>query len=87
MARKAAAHIFLFGLAILAGVLLSRKPWVVLEGQQRQTQRQLKEMRESEARREELVRLEAKYQNSLGREELARRRGLLKRGERPIEIP
>ncbi|MGV3614567.1 MAG: hypothetical protein ACO1SV_04445 [Fimbriimonas sp.] len=81
MARRALFHSILIVLAVASGFAASRQPWQVLKEQEARTAVQVAEMRRSEAKREALVREEARYRSSLGREELARSRGLLPAGE------
>lgn len=88
MARKALIiNIVLCTAAIFCGALSSQKPWQVLYQQQVRTKAAVKEMRASEERIEDLTRQEVRYKSSLGKEELARERGLVKSSEKPIEIP
>lgn len=85
MARRGLLY-FISGItAIAAGLGASQEPWRVLKAQEARTAEQVAEMRRSEQKRAELVRQEARYRSSLGREELARARGLLPTGEKPAD--
>jgi hypothetical protein len=72
-------------LAVAGGIALSQKPWKVYKEQRKLADEARAEMQVSEARREELVREDAKYKTSIGREELARRKGYRKPGELPLK--
>jgi hypothetical protein len=72
--------------AVAAGLLLSAKPWQVYTEQRALADQSIEEMREAEKNRNELTRQKARYESSIGREELARKQGYLAEGERPIEI-
>jgi hypothetical protein len=85
MARRALVNFVFLVLAVAGGLAASREPWRVLKEQKARTAEQVAEMRRSEAKREALVRQEARYRSSLGREELARSRGLLPANERPAD--
>lgn len=71
--------------AVATGVAFSRKPWEVYNEQRKLAAEQRVEMRESEARRAELLREEARVKSSVGREQLAREHGFLKPGEEPAD--
>ncbi|CAN5436059.1 hypothetical protein BH11ARM1_BH11ARM1_13650 [soil metagenome] len=68
-------------LAVGAGMMLSIQPWQVYMDQRRSADHSVAEMRLSEAKRESLVRQEARMKGSIGKEELARGRGWLPPGE------
>jgi hypothetical protein len=70
-----------FGLAVLAGVALSLKPWQAYNQQRKIADQSASEMRSAEAHRAELLRKEAKAGSPIGREELAREQGYVKPGE------
>lgn len=67
--------------AVGCGIWASVRPWQVLRQQQSATAKSVADMRAIERNRELLVRQEARYRSSLGREELARARGLLPKNE------
>jgi hypothetical protein len=71
--------------AVSAGIALSLKPWQVYQEQRKAADEQIAEMDKSEANREELVRKDAKYKTSVGREELVREAGYRKPGELPAK--
>lgn len=73
--------------AIGCGWYASKGPWKVLDRQRDRTTRQVGEMRKSEAEREQLLRQEAHYRSSVGREELARAQGFLRPGEKVADPP
>ncbi len=85
MARRGLLFFILGVTAVAAGLGASQEPWRVLKTQEARTAEQVAEMRRSEQKRAELVRQEARYRSSLGREELARSRGLLPTGEKPAD--
>lgn len=73
-----------FGIAVIAifcGVALSAKPWQVYKEQRKAADEAIADMEKSEANRERLVREDAKYKTSVGREELARKEGYRKAKE------
>lgn len=83
MARKSLINVCIVLVAVAAGLATSRSPWQVLSEQRERTERQEAEMRRLENLRESLVREQARYQSSIGKEELARERNFLP----PNEVP
>jgi cell division protein FtsB len=83
--RKAALILSLAFLAACIGVALSYRPWSRYLQQRQDTQKAVAEMRDAEERRAELLREEARYSSSLGREELARKHGYVRPGEAPVQ--
>lgn len=73
--------------AIGCGFVASQGPWIKLREQKAKTDDQVAEMRKSEAEREQLLRQEAHYRSSVGREELARGQGYLPPGEKVADPP
>jgi len=73
--------------AVVVGFIASQGPWTKLREQQAKTDKQIAEMRKSEAEREQLLREEAHYRSSVGREELARGQGYLPPGEEVADPP
>jgi len=69
--------------ACAAGFALSAKPWQVYKEQQKSADSAVADMNQSEEKRAELVRQEARLKSSIGKEELARSRGWLPQGEVP----
>lgn len=68
--------------AVVCGFAASRAPWQMLREQEAKTARQVADMRDSEAKRESLLRQEAHLRSSVGREESARAQGYLGPGEK-----
>ena len=81
MSRNTLLNVAVVVVAAVAGVAASMKPWQVWSEQKAMANDETKEMRESEKRRDDLVRKDAKLKTSIGREELAREKGYLKPGE------
>lgn len=69
--------------AILAGAALSIRPWQVYAEQRALADQQIGQMQKSEKSYEDLVRQEARARSKVGKEEMARERGLLPQGEVP----
>jgi cell shape-determining protein MreC len=85
MRKGLVINVFVVVTAIVAGIAASQKPWRVLQEQRERTAEQVAEMRKSEAKREELLRQEARGRSSIGIEERARAEGWLKPGEIRLE--
>jgi hypothetical protein len=81
MTRHGWLNVGIVLIGVFSGVALSAKPWQVYKEQRLAADKEIAEMQKSEANRERLVREDAKYKSSLGREELARKEGYRKRGE------
>ena len=81
MTKGALINGVIVGLAVLAGVAVSIRPWQVYQDQRKQADDQIVQMQESEKKYEELVREEARLRSSIGKEEAARGRGYLRQGE------
>ena len=77
--------IFLLG-AVALGVALSMRPWTVYRGQRASADSYLNEAKRTEAQRIDLEAQKAKYESTVGREELARERGYRKSNERPLDL-
>lgn len=79
------ARMLITVLVVLAGVgagaFLSRDPWRLYHEQQAKTDKSLHDMRAAEDKTADLTRQKAHADSPLGREELARKSGLLKPGE------
>jgi hypothetical protein len=71
--------------AIATGIALSVKPWQVYAEQRAKADAAVEDMREAEQSRVQLTREKAKYEGSLGREELAREQGFRRPGE--VAVP
>jgi cell division protein FtsB len=84
MARKAALNILFVLTAVGAGLYASRAPWQAYREQQAAADEQTQEMRESEKRRADLMREEARVRSTVGREELARANGYIRPGEERV---
>jgi len=80
-------NVVIVAAAIGCGFAASQGPWTKLREQQVKTKNQIAEMRKSEAEREQLLRQEAHYRSSVGREELARGQGYLLPGEKVADPP
>lgn len=85
MNRKTWWNLFFALVAVGAGIALSLKPWQVYAKQREQANAALAEMRDAEKNRADLTRLKARYESSVGREELARKQGYTKPGEVAID--
>lgn len=85
MNRKGLWNGLFIAAAIGAGIALSMKPWQVYEVQRDKASSAVQEMREAEHNRAELTRQKARYESSLGREELARKMGYTMPGEQPAQ--
>lgn len=71
--------------AVGVGVALSAKPWQVYREQRKIADESIAEMRSAEGKKADLTRQRAKYETSLGREELARKQGYKRPDETSIE--
>lgn len=85
MARKLAWHTLFALLAISIGIALSIRPWQLYRDQREKAQDAATEMKAAERDRADLIRTRNRYESPVGREELARERGYLKPGERPLD--
>lgn len=72
--------------AITVGVAASMKPWQVYTEQKKIADKSVKEMREAEKSRAELTKEKARYESSVGREELARNQNYRRANEKPIYV-
>ncbi len=84
MKSKVIWNLAIAGTAIVAGIMLSLKPWQVYGEQRRLADDSIKEMRAAEDKKADLTRQRAKYESALGREELARKQGYRRPDETPI---
>lgn len=75
MWKKLLINGFIATWAIAAGVFVSLKPWQVYQRQNEEAKHRIKEERDAEARRDQLITKEARAESSIGREELARKAG------------
>ncbi len=81
MRRSSVRLLFLVLCAFATGFFLAREPWIVYT-QQRERAREAEDtLRRAEAEREANLREKAKFENSIGREQLARERGYVRKGE------
>ena len=71
--------------AVGLGLFLSREPWRIHDVQQAKRDAAMAELKRVQQSKAELLRDQAKYGSSVGREELARERGYLKPNERRLE--
>lgn len=72
-------------IAVATGLVLSQKPWRYNSVASAEADAQVKQTEEAEARVRELARHEAYAQSPAGREEQARRQGMLLPGEDYVE--
>lgn len=72
-------------IAVATGLVLSQKPWRYNAAASAEADAQVKQTEEAEARVRELARQEAYAQSPAGREEQARRQGMLLPGENYVE--
>lgn len=73
-------------LAIATGIALSIRPWQVFHEQRSAADKTISEMRAAELRRSKLNIEQAKWDSQTGKEELARDKGYIKKGETPIVV-
>lgn len=85
MSRKTWLNIVFVLLAVGTGVALSTKPWKMYAQYRERANEAQAEMRNAEKSRADLMRLKARYDSPIGREELARKQGYTKQGEKSIE--
>ncbi len=85
MLRRWIFNLFFVFAAVALGISLSLQPWRVYRQQQRVAELKEAEMQAAERRHVEELRLEARYGNRLGREELARNRGFQRSSGQGIE--
>jgi hypothetical protein len=81
MWKKLLINGFIVFWAIAAGVCVSIRPWQVYQKQNTEAQQRLKEQRDAETRRDDLLSRESRAASSIGREELARKAGWVGPGE------
>ncbi len=81
MGKKLLINGMIICCAVGAGVFVSLKPWQVYQKQSEDAKRRVEEMHNTESRRDQLLRTEARVQSSIGREEQARKAGYLGPGE------
>jgi len=72
-------------IAVATGLVLSQKPWRFNASAAVEADAQVKQTEEAEARLRELARQEAYAQSPAGREEQARKQGMLLPGESYVE--
>jgi hypothetical protein len=72
--------------AITVGIAASMKPWQVYSEQKKIADKSMKEMREAEKSRAELTKEKARFESSVGREELARNQNYRRPDEKPIYV-
>jgi hypothetical protein len=85
MKLRTAIWIMLILGAVATGLYLSREPWAYFQQQKEEARQSVVRMQEAERKRAELIRQIAEYESSSGKEALARTRGYLRPGERPVE--
>lgn len=85
MRRKGLWNVLFVAVAVATGIALSAKPWQIYGQQKERAESAKAQMREAEMNREELTRLKARYENPIGREELARKQGYTKPGEQTVD--
>ncbi len=85
MTRKGMWNWIVVAAAVAAGLALSAKPWRVYVSQKEKAQQAQQDMREAERNRASLTRMKARYESSVGREELARKQGYTRPGENVAE--
>ena len=78
-------QIAVVAVAVGTGLFLSRKPWQVYRQKKLSVQQAQAEMAGAERERERLTKEKMKYETSLGKEEILRNKGLVKKGEVPID--
>lgn len=81
MARKALLNVVVVVAALGTGLYLSRAPWKAYRQQRSLANAQMREMRDAERQRADLLHEEARVRSSVGREELARKAGFVRPGE------
>ncbi|MFN7172818.1 MAG: hypothetical protein ACK4P3_08570 [Fimbriimonadaceae bacterium] len=85
MKLRTAIWIFIVLGAVAAGLYLSKEPWAYYQQQKEEARLSTERMQEAERKRAELIQQIAEYESSSGKEALARTRGYLRPGERPVE--
>lgn len=83
--RKGLLNVLFVVVAMATGVALSMKPWKIYGEQRERAEQSQAQMQDAEKNREELTRLKARYENPVGREELARKQGYTKPGEQTVD--
>lgn len=86
MKGKLLFNIIFLAAAVAAGVALGLKPWPVYKEQRQHADNYLRDAREAEKARVDLERQRTKYETPLGREELAREGGYLRKGESNVNL-
>ncbi len=72
--------------AVLFGLYLSRRPWQVYAAQRADRYEALQKLKEVEVAQAALTRQKLKMESPLGRQVLAREKGLRKSGEKPFQF-
>jgi hypothetical protein len=87
MKRSAVINLAVVLLAVVAGGVMSLRPWRGYRDQRAETDRQIGQMKTYERERANLLREEARANSSIGHEERARALGYVRPGQRPASDP
>lgn len=85
MSRRVGWSIVAILVGVGAGLYLGRQPWTMVGDQRESAETARSERDHAQAERVRLATERARLESSIGREEMARRQGLRKPGEQPLE--
>ncbi len=86
MVRKVVWMAIWAALAVGLGISMSIEPWRHFREQNEKARESVRQMRRVEHAKSELMREKAHLESPVGQEELARKNGFLKPGEKRLEI-
>jgi hypothetical protein len=84
MSRKTLVSVAFVAAAASLGLFLSRTPWVAYREQKAKADAANKDMMKAESAKNELLERKAVVESPTGREQLARKLGYVKEGEKPL---
>jgi hypothetical protein len=84
MSRKTLVSVAFVAAAASLGFFFSRTPWVAYREQKAKADAATKDMMKAESAKNELLERKAVVESPTGREQLARKLGYVKEGEKPL---
>lgn len=84
MSRKTVLNVAFVAGAVGLGLYLSRGPWLAYREQKQKADTASRELLRTEQDKVDLLRQEAKISTPIGREEAARAKDFVQKGERPL---